>query len=232
MLDPNHAIAKNELALACSQLRNTFQDRENISAYNSVNTPRNPDYLFYYRQGNAHYQAGNRETAIENYNNAIRLNYNFSDVYSRRGKAYYDIGYIQAAIHDFNTAILLDPNHTIAKQDLELACSNLKNILPKSEHINVLDLHIIRSHVGQTISVKGKIVGAYIDKENNTIYFDFAQNVSDGFFAYVPTSSFRKFQNPTTYIGSNVAVFGRISLDRNNQLCIYLNEDWQLRKID
>lgn len=120
---------------------------------------------------------------------------------------------------------------------LPLTSVQLQEVITESfminaEYVNVLDLHIIRSNIGETVSVKGKIIGAYIHQDNNTIYFDFAQNVSDGFFAYVPTSSFHNFENPSSYIGSNVAVFGRITLNSNNQLYIILNENWQLRRID
>lgn len=232
LLEPNHVIAKKDLDLAYLKFNDTLQKRKFISTYNSSNIPINADYLFYYRQGNAYYQAGHRQKAIENYNNSICLNSNYSDVYSRRGKAHSDIGNIQAAINDLTIAILIDPNHAIAKRYLKLANSKLKNTYQAREYINVFDLHIIRRNIGQIINVKGKIVSVSIDQDNYITYFDFAQNVLDGFYAYVPVNSFHKFHNPTSYIGSNVAVFARITLDSNNQLCMKLDNDWQLRRIE
>ncbi len=52
---------------------------------------------------------GGLQQAIEGYNEAIRLNPQYSVVYYNRGVAYYDLGRYERAIEDYGEAIRLNP---------------------------------------------------------------------------------------------------------------------------
>ncbi|RUT04759.1 hypothetical protein DSM106972_043280 [Dulcicalothrix desertica PCC 7102] len=100
------------------------------------------------------------------------------------------------------------------------------------EYISALDIEKIRRYVNHTISVKGKIKGVYVDKDNFIIYFYFTENALNGFYAYVLRNSYNKFINPTSYLEINVVVSGIVSLNNKNQPRININKDSQLRSID
>jgi DNA-binding helix-hairpin-helix protein with protein kinase domain len=79
-------------------------------------------YLAYYNQGNAYYKLGDYEGAIENFNQALRLNPNDTKAYVNRGNARYEIAQhsgdpdrqYKGAIADFNKALFLNPNEVEA----------------------------------------------------------------------------------------------------------------------
>lgn len=52
---------------------------------------------------------GGLQQAIEGYNEAIRLNPQYSVVYYNRGVAYYDLGRYERAIEDYGEAVRLNP---------------------------------------------------------------------------------------------------------------------------
>lgn len=102
-------------------------------------------------------------------------------------------------------------------------------------YISALDIDALMRNVSRTINVKGQIISVRVDEHKNIIYFDFTENTSQGCYTYVSASSGYKFFNPfspTTYSGSNVVVYGRISLNKRNQPRIILNDTSQLRNAE
>ena len=204
----------------------------------------------YNNRGVAHRHLGAIQAAIEDYTQAIRINPHHADAYYNRGFAYhYNLVNIQAAIDDYTQALQINPNYTQAKKDLDVARSKLENTHTAKassnsnsrtsssnevyeNYLSALDIDALIRNVGRTISVKGQIISVRVDEHNNIIYFDFTENTSQGFYAYVSASSGYKFFNPTTYAGSNVVVYGRISLNKKNQPRMILNDTSQLRNAE
>lgn len=55
-------------------------------------------------RGNARFDLGSRAGAIEDYTQAIKINYNYGDAYYNRGNARFDLGDKLLAIEDFHQA--------------------------------------------------------------------------------------------------------------------------------
>jgi hemerythrin len=68
----------------------------------------------YLKRGNAQVQQGQLEQAIENYQQAICLQPNYTEAYYNRGFTYYKQGDFEKAINDLSQAILLQPDCTEA----------------------------------------------------------------------------------------------------------------------
>jgi tetratricopeptide (TPR) repeat protein len=64
---------------------------------------------------------GQHQRAIEDYNQAIRLDPKYAGAYSNRGVAHSDLGRHQRAIEDFNQAIRLDPEYATAYNNRGIA---------------------------------------------------------------------------------------------------------------
>ncbi|MEI6063052.1 MAG: tetratricopeptide repeat protein [Pseudanabaena sp. ELA748] len=64
----------------------------------------------YYNRGVDKQKSGDKQGAIADYNEAIRLNPNLAAAYTNRGGAKFESGDKQGAMADFNEAIRLDPN--------------------------------------------------------------------------------------------------------------------------
>ena len=64
----------------------------------------------YTNRGVDKYKSGDKQGAIADYNEAIRLNPNLAQAYINRGVAKFESGDKQGAITDYNEAIRLDPN--------------------------------------------------------------------------------------------------------------------------
>jgi lipoprotein NlpI len=76
-------------------------------------TPQNLTAAFYNR-GRAYANKGQYERAIEDLDQAIRLNPNVAQAFSTRGAAYANKGQYDRAIQDYDQAIRLNPNFAVA----------------------------------------------------------------------------------------------------------------------
>ena len=86
---------------------------------------KNKDADYYINSGVARYNSGDKQGAIDDYNQALKINPNYALAYSNRGLARYDLGNKQGAIDDYNQALNIDPNNSydynnrgIARYDL------------------------------------------------------------------------------------------------------------------
>ena len=61
----------------------------------------------FYSSGLAYYYDGQYQRAIEDWDEAIRLDPQYADAYYMRGEAYYDLGQYERAIQDYDEAIRL-----------------------------------------------------------------------------------------------------------------------------
>ncbi|NES67722.1 MAG: serine protease, partial [Okeania sp. SIO2D1] len=84
--------------------------RENQSATNADNTTpsQSQDAESYFNQGFEHYDRGEYEQAIADYNQAIRLNPKFALAYYNRGVAYDLLGEYENALADYDASIRLN----------------------------------------------------------------------------------------------------------------------------
>ena len=70
-------------------------------------------------------ELGQYERAIEDLNEAIRLDPQYANAYGHRGSAYGKLGQYEWAIEDFDEAIRLDPQYAEAYNNRGLAYRNL-----------------------------------------------------------------------------------------------------------
>ncbi len=68
----------------------------------------------YYKEGLEKYNNKDFSGAIEDYNQAIKINSNYADAYYNRGLARSNLGDNQTALEDYNQAIKFNPNYTQA----------------------------------------------------------------------------------------------------------------------
>jgi protein O-mannosyl-transferase len=85
-----------------------------------------PDFRILMVRGNSYSSLGQYNLAIEDYNDAIRLNPDLSDAYYRRGSAYSALGQYQIAIADFNEYIRREPEDARAYYGRGNAFSEIK----------------------------------------------------------------------------------------------------------
>ena len=67
-----------------------------------------------YNRGNNYYKKGELDKAINDYNEAIRINPQYFKAYSNRGIAYGMKGEFEKAINDFSEAIRINPKFSMA----------------------------------------------------------------------------------------------------------------------
>jgi tetratricopeptide (TPR) repeat protein len=70
--------------------------------------------LAYFNRGNAHSDLGDKQGAIEDYTQAIKIDPNFALAYFNRGVTRFDLGDKQGEIEDYTQAIKIDPNFALA----------------------------------------------------------------------------------------------------------------------
>src|SRR5499426_2124525 len=68
----------------------------------------------FYKRANGYYERGQYDRAIEDYNQAIRLNPNHANAFSNRGATYARKGEYDRAIESYDEAIRLNPKHADA----------------------------------------------------------------------------------------------------------------------
>jgi tetratricopeptide (TPR) repeat protein len=76
----------------------------------------------------ANNQVGNHHKAIEDCNQALRLDPSSASAYINRGSAYDNLGEYSQAIEDFDEALRLDPDDAVAYRNRGLAYRNLGNL--------------------------------------------------------------------------------------------------------
>ena len=64
---------------------------------------------FYYNLGIAYYALGQLESALESYDEAVRINLEYHEAYHNRGNVYHDLGQNLRAIEDYDLAIHYNP---------------------------------------------------------------------------------------------------------------------------
>jgi Flp pilus assembly protein TadD len=72
------------------------------------------DSFLYYNRGNAYAEKGQYQPAIDDYNEALRLQPNFTSAYFNRGNVYKNLGQYKMAIKDYNNTIRLSPDFIVA----------------------------------------------------------------------------------------------------------------------
>ena len=96
-----------------------------------------PDYPeAYYTRGHAHFQKGEYDPAIADYNQAIQLDPDNAQAYYKRGVTHENFGHPRLAMIDFEQAINLDPDYAAAYSrrgnghlnsgNFELACNDFR----------------------------------------------------------------------------------------------------------
>lgn len=99
------------------------------------------------KEGFFHYQQGNFEKAMVQYNQAIRLYSELAGAYNNRGELRYYQGNVEGAIADYNQAIFLTPDNPLVYLRRGLARNQLGDLVGANQDyylaINAInDLHI------------------------------------------------------------------------------------------
>ena len=105
-LQPNNPNLYNEKSAVLIDLN---RYREAAAAINKA-IELSPRATFYMNRGVAKSGLGDKQAAIQDYNQAIKINPNDALAYRNRGLDHYKLGDKQAAIQDFNQALKINPN--------------------------------------------------------------------------------------------------------------------------
>jgi tetratricopeptide (TPR) repeat protein len=109
-LQPNNPNLYNEKRAVLSDLK---KYREAEAAINKA-IKLSPRAAFYNNRGIVRDDLGDKQGAIDDYNQAIKINPNLAEAYSNRGAVRDDLGDKQGAIDDYNQAIKINPNYALA----------------------------------------------------------------------------------------------------------------------
>ncbi|MBD2672705.1 tetratricopeptide repeat protein [Aphanizomenon flos-aquae FACHB-1416] len=107
-LQHNNPNLYNQKYLVLSNLK---KYREAEAAINKA-IELSPRAVFYYNRGNVRYELGDKQGAIEDFNQAIKINPNLAQAYYNRGGVRKKLEDKQGAIEDYNQAIKINPNFT------------------------------------------------------------------------------------------------------------------------
>jgi len=88
-------------------------------------TSNNSSPITYFEKGNDYFKQGDYQKAIEQYDEAIRLNPQYAKAYYNRGIAYYYLSQYEQAIQDFGEAIRLNPQYAEAYNNRGFAYETL-----------------------------------------------------------------------------------------------------------
>ena len=77
----------------------------------SGKTKQPEDAAAYNNRGNVYYNLGEKQKALEDYNQALKLDPNYVHAYHNRGLVYYNLGEKQKALEDYNQALKLDSKY-------------------------------------------------------------------------------------------------------------------------
>lgn len=132
------ALAKNGEAIAdfetVIQLKPTYDKayRQLCTTYLAINQPDKaeavitvamkacgPDADLHFSRGLAFYQMGRKESAIEDYNEAVRLNPKRKEYFNDRGYVLMELGRLNEAKSDFQKALALDRKYKLAVDNLD-----------------------------------------------------------------------------------------------------------------
>ena len=79
------------------------------------NPPLNPEYARdYNNRGLSYSDSGQYQQAIQDHNEALRLDHKISEGYNNRGNSYLGVGQHRRAIQDYDEALCLDPQYGLA----------------------------------------------------------------------------------------------------------------------
>ena len=107
-------------------IRNKEEAKENIKFY-TASLILNPRIIEdYIKRGNAYSYIGAYDTAIADYDKAVKLKPNYAKAYYKRGETYCKRGEYNKAIADYNAVIKLDPEHVEAYHRRSEAQRHLK----------------------------------------------------------------------------------------------------------
>jgi tetratricopeptide (TPR) repeat protein/S1-C subfamily serine protease len=109
-LQPNNPNLYNQ---KYGVLRDLKKYREAAAAINKA-IELSPRAAFYNNRGNVRNELGDKQGAIDDYNQAIKINPNDAQAYYNRGVVRDDLGDKQGAIDDYNLAIKINPNYALA----------------------------------------------------------------------------------------------------------------------
>ena len=99
-----------------------------VSAEETPSQPafnRTPKGTIHFDQGSEYARQGDFGSAVEQFDDVIRLDQSDADAYFSRGVAYYRMGQFRRAIEDYDQALGLDPNNSDAFNNLGVAYLNL-----------------------------------------------------------------------------------------------------------